>query len=45
MLERPIYSSSSNRTLNGYGAYNPAIVAKLLDIFRVVHNYVDVKEI
>jgi transposase-like protein len=46
MLERPIHSAgSAGRTWNGYGAYNPAMVAKLLDIFRVVHNYIDVKEI
>jgi hypothetical protein len=46
MLERPVHSAgSSGRTWNGYGAYNPAMVGKLLDIFRVVHNYIDVKEI
>lgn len=45
MLERPIHSSSSTgRVWNGYGAYNPAMVGKLLDIFRVVHNYIDTKD-
>jgi hypothetical protein len=40
MLERTVHSSgSSGRTWNGgYGAYMPAMVGKLLDIFRVVHN-------
>lgn len=46
MLERPIHSASSyGRVWNGYGAYNPAIIGKLLDIFRVVHNYIDIREI
>jgi len=41
MLERPIGSASNNgRIWNGYGAYNPAMVVKLLEIFRVVHNYI-----
>lgn len=45
MLERPIHSSStSGRTWNGYGAYNPDMVVKLLEIFRVVHNYIDVSK-
>lgn len=45
MLERPIHSSSSTgRVWNGYGAYNPAMVGKLLDIFRIVHNYIDTKD-
>ena len=45
MLERPISSSSNNgRVWNGYGAYDPNMVVKLLEIFRVVHNYVDVRE-
>jgi transposase-like protein len=44
MLERSIHSSANNgRTWSGYAAYNPAMVGKLLDIFRVVHNYVLVK--
>jgi len=45
MLERPIHSaSSSGRTWNGYGAYNPQMVVKLLEIFRVVHNFIDIKK-
>lgn len=45
MLERPIHSASSaGRTWNGYGAYNPAMVIKMLEIFRVVHNYIDVRK-
>lgn len=45
LFERSINSaSSSGRVWNGYSAYNPAIVGKLLDIFRVVHNYVDTRE-
>lgn len=46
MLERPIRSASSGyRVYNGYGAYNPAMVVKLLDIYRIVHNYIDTKEL
>jgi hypothetical protein len=45
MMERPIHSSANrNRVWNGYSAYNPAMIVKLLDIFRVVHNYIDVKK-
>lgn len=44
MLERPIESASTSRTYNGYGAYNPAMIQKLLEIFRVVHNYIDTKK-
>lgn len=36
--------SNSGRSWNGYSAYNPAQVGKLLDIFRVVHNYVDTRK-
>lgn len=46
LFERAIRSSSSDgRTWNGYSAYNPAMVGKLLDIFRVVHNYVDTRKL
>jgi len=42
LLERPISSSSSEgRKWYGYSAYNPAMVGKLLDIFRVFYNYVE----
>ncbi len=45
MLERPIHSASSaGRTWHGYGAYNPAMVTKMLEIFRVVHNYIDISK-
>jgi hypothetical protein len=45
MLERPIHSASSaGRVWNGYGAYNPAMVIKMLEIFRVVHNYIDIRK-
>lgn len=41
LLERPIKTSSSTgRIWYGYSPYNPAHVVKLLDIFRVYHNYV-----
>jgi len=36
----PITSASSTgRTWHGYSAYNPAVIVKLLDIFRVYYNY------
>lgn len=42
LLERPIASSSSNgRRWFGYSPYNPVMVGKLLDIFRVFYNYVE----
>lgn len=42
MLERPVSTSSAgNRRWYGYGPYNPAIVVKLLDIFRVFYNFVE----
>ena len=42
LLERPIASASSEgRKWYGYSPYNPAIVGKLLDIFRVFYNYVE----
>jgi len=45
MFERPIHSASNKgRTWNGYAAYNPAMVTKLLEIFRVTHNYIDTKK-
>lgn len=40
LLERPISSASAARRVwHGYSPYNPAIIAKLLDIFRVYYNY------
>ena len=45
MFERAIRSSANTgRAWYGYAAYNPSIVGKLLDIFRVVHNYIDVRK-
>ena len=41
MLERPIPSASSGRCVwHGYSPYNPAIITKLLDIFRVYYDYI-----
>lgn len=42
LLERPIASSSSSgRKWYGYSPYNPAYIVKILEIFRVYHNYVN----
>lgn len=44
-LERPVSSSSSgNRRWYGYAPYNPALIIKLLEIFRVYYNYVQLGE-
>lgn len=40
LLERPIASASAKRTWYGYSAYNPEMIIKLLDIFRVYYNFV-----
>ena len=40
VLERPIFSPSSNRRWHGYAVYNPTVVMRLLDIFRVTYNLV-----
>jgi transposase-like protein len=41
LRERPIHSKSNKgRIGNGYSAYNPENVAKVLDIMRTVHNYI-----
>ena len=43
LLERPIASASSEgRKWYGYSPYNPAMVGKVLDIFRVFYNYAEV---
>lgn len=39
LFERPISSAIGKRTWHGYSAYNPAVGAKLLAIFRVFYNY------
>jgi hypothetical protein len=45
LLERPISSSSNDgRKWHGYSPYNPAMVGKLLEIFRVFYNFVEVGE-
>jgi transposase-like protein len=42
LLERPIATSSSTgRRWHGYNAYNPAVITKVLDIFRVFYNYIE----
>ena len=43
LLERPIATpSSAGRKWYGYSAYNPAVIIKMLDIFRVFYNYIEV---
>jgi hypothetical protein len=43
LLERPISTpSSEGRRWHGYSPYNPAMVGKVLDIFRVFYNFVEV---
>ena len=40
LLERGIHSqANAGRVWNGYAPYNPEQIQKLLDIFRVCHNY------
>lgn len=41
-LERALVTASKDRRAwHGYHPYNPALVGKLLDIYRVVHNFVE----
>ena len=41
LLERPFTSATNkSRTWHGYSAYNPAMLTKMADIFRVHYNYV-----
>lgn len=43
LLERPISTSSAEgRKWYGYGPYNPAVVGKLLDIFRVFYDFAEI---
>lgn len=43
LLERPIGTASSEgRKWYGYSPYNPGIVGKMLDIFRVFYNFAEV---
>lgn len=39
LFERPIVTSSSQRTWYGYQAYNPYVAIKVLEIFRIIYNY------
>lgn len=42
-LERPIQTSSKgHRAWHGYSPYNPRMVERLLNIYRVIHNFVEV---
>lgn len=42
LLERPLSTMRNRgRRWHGYGPYNPAMIGKLLDIFRVFYNYVE----
>ncbi len=44
-LERALHSQgNAGRVWTGYAPYSPAMVQKMLDIFRVVHNYVLVSD-
>lgn len=44
-LERPLHSqSNTGRVWSGYAPYNPRQVVKLLTIFRVFHNFIQVGE-
>lgn len=45
LLERPLQSASASRRIwYGYSPYNPVVVAKLLEIYRVYYNYTEVGE-
>ena len=44
VLERPIFSPSSNTRWHGYAVYNPTVVMRLLEIFRVTYNFALVGE-
>lgn len=40
LLERPILTASNlTRRWHGYSAYNPMVVSRLLDLFRVAYNF------
>ena len=44
LFERPISSATNMRRAYGmYSAYNPAMLQKMYDIFRVYYNYVKVE--
>lgn len=45
MVERPITSArNASRTWNGYSAYNPVRILKLIEIYRTAFNYVEAGE-
>lgn len=45
LLERPIQTASSSRRIwHGYSPYNPEVVVKVLEIYRVYYNYIQVGE-
>lgn len=45
LLERAIHSrANAGRVWNGYGAYNPSNIVKLLGIFRCFYNYILVSD-
>jgi transposase-like protein len=44
ILERPIRSSNASRSWYGYAAYNPSVAMRLIELFRIVHNYILVGE-
>ncbi|MCU7805763.1 MAG: hypothetical protein KZQ92_16810 [Candidatus Thiodiazotropha sp. (ex Lucinoma borealis)] len=45
LLERPLHTASSSRRVwHGYSLYNPEVVVKLLEIYRVYYNYVQAGE-
>jgi transposase-like protein len=46
MLERGIHSSgNAGRVWNGYSPYRPAMIQKLLDIFRVCNNFIWTRDV
>ena len=46
VLERPFYTPSAGweQVWHGYAPYNPDMVRKYLDIFRVVNNFIHIGE-
>lgn len=45
MCERPMHSSgNADRVWSAYQTYNPSVLKKLLEIFRVHHNFTDQPE-
>ena len=45
LLERPFHSATNqSRVWNGYSPYDPAMLTKLGDIYRVYYNYVNIND-